>query len=291
MSKPLVKGDRTMANPYDFPELPEATIQTNCCAQNSREAPRFESALPRRSFLQAAVCASAIGAFPWLAHAGSRVPKAGAGVTLFGLGGAGSNIMERYLAEPGVPPVRTVCINTDRDSLARRHADKKLLLDLDACPESMPYAKRVLRVVAENQNELEALVRESEYVLLCAGLGRRTGVHLALRLTRLAQDNNIPVAAVVSLPFAFEGGCATRAAATVLYMLRSWTPMVQAVSLDEIAQRVGMDAPLVDALEAANSALVRMAAASISAYSDQRVTRDSENMGVAQLRLQELVSK
>ena len=261
-----------MDNPHDFPELPEAAIQTNCCAQNSREAPRFESVLPRRSFLQAAVCASAIGAFAWLAQAGSRLPNAGAAVTLFGLGGAGSNIMERYLAEPGVPPVRTVCINTDRGSLARRHADKKLLLDLDACPESMPYAKRVLRAVAENQNELEALVRESEYVLLCAGLGRRTGVHLTLRLTRLAQDNNIPVAAVVSLPFAFEGGCATRAAATVLYMLRSWTPMVQAVSLEEIAQRVGMDATLEDALEGANGGLVKMAARLISGFADPRAS-------------------
>ncbi|MBI3147473.1 MAG: hypothetical protein HYZ17_03050 [Betaproteobacteria bacterium] len=241
-----------MDHSHRAPARREASILANRSARSLKEAPILDSALPRRSFLRAAVCASALGAFPWLAHAGSRGPKAGASVTLFGLGGAGGNIMERYLAEPGAPPVRTVCINTDRDSLARRRADKKLLLDLDACPESMRYAERVSRVVAENKNELEALVCESEYVLLCAGVGRRTGTHLALRLTRLAQANSIPMAAVVALPFRFEGACAASAAATALYMLRSWTPMVLALPLETIVQRMGVDASVVDIIDAAN---------------------------------------
>lgn len=241
-----------MDQSHDLPLCREASILANRGAQSLEEASLLDTAVSRRGLLRAAVCASAIGAFPWLAHAESRVHKAGAGVTLFGLGGAGSNIMERYLAEPGVPPVRTVCINTDRDSLARRYADKKLLVDLDACPESMPYATRVSQVITENENELEALVSESEYVLVCAGLGGRTGVHLALRLTWLAQLRNIPAGAVVALPFDFERTCAVRSAATALYMLRSCTPMVLTVSLGVIAQRMGMESALDEVLEIAN---------------------------------------
>ena len=103
-----------------------------------------------------------------------------------------------------------IAIDTDRTAINRSHANIRLCFEAGqrvdsrdrlACPAAYEYAP--------SDHERAAIghaLTGADAVCILAGLGGRTGTHLAPHVAALARQAGALSVAVVTLPFAFEGG-------------------------------------------------------------------------------------
>jgi len=140
---------------------------------------------------------------------GSPVPRetaTSARIVVIGVGGAGSNAVDRLIAS-GASGVEFVALNTDQQALTRSLA-----------PRRIPLGEHVTRglgaggnpdVGARAAEECSASVagvcHGADMVFITAGLGRGTGTGAAPVVAKIAQASGALTVGVVTRPFAFEG--------------------------------------------------------------------------------------
>ncbi|QGG49419.1 helix-hairpin-helix domain-containing protein [Heliorestis convoluta] len=156
-------------------------------------------------------------------------------ITTIGIGGGGCNAID-YMIRQGVEGLQFVTINTDLQALQRSQAEKKLLLGLGTTKGlgTGSHVELGKRAAEENLKELFELIENSQVVILVAGLGGGTGTAVIPFLAKIAREKGLPVWAVVTLPFTFEGRKRSLIATAGLEELHPFVDLLLAIPNDRL---------------------------------------------------------
>lgn len=130
----------------------------------------------------------------------------GATIKVIGLGGAGSNAVDRMI-QMGIPGVDFIAANSDVQALGRSEAPKKIRLG-DGLTGAMGAGGNPAigaKAAYECREELGNALRGADMVFIAAGMGGGTGTGAAPIVAQIARAEQALTIAVVTRPFAFEG--------------------------------------------------------------------------------------
>jgi len=178
----------------------------------------------------------------------SSVAQRDVRIKIVGLGGAGSNALDRILLD-GPPAAELVAINTDIQALTGSVAAEKVQigratthgLGAGGDPE-VGYA-----AAEEAGEEIRGAVKGAQMIFLCVGLGGGTGSGAARIVAALAREEGALVIAFATLPFTFEGRRRMTQAEEALVALRREADVVICFENDRMGDAV---APLAGIQEA-----------------------------------------
>ncbi len=127
-------------------------------------------------------------------------------IKVVGVGGGGVNAVNRMIAS-GVKGVEFIAINTDKQSLGKSLADKKLVIGEKITngfgAGSNPEIGK--RAAEEAVNEVKQLFKGADMIFITAGMGGGTGTGALPIVAKVAHEMDILTVGVVTTPFGFEG--------------------------------------------------------------------------------------
>ncbi len=127
-------------------------------------------------------------------------------VKIVGLGGAGSNMLDR-VALDGIEGAELLTLNTDVRTLTSTVAGEKIQLGRNLTKGLGAGGDPELgeKAILESEDEVRDALRDRQIVFVCVGLGGGTGSGAAPVLVRLARETGAFVVVFATMPFAFEG--------------------------------------------------------------------------------------
>lgn len=127
-------------------------------------------------------------------------------VKIVGLGGAGTNMLER-LALDGVDSAELLALNTDLRTLNASISRDKIQLGANLTKGLGAGGDPELgqNAVLESEQAVREALKGRRIVFLCTGLGGGTGSGAAPIVTRIAREEGAFVVVFATMPFAFEG--------------------------------------------------------------------------------------
>jgi len=126
-------------------------------------------------------------------------------IVVIGCGGAGGNSVDR-LHQMGIPGAETLALNTDKVSLDRVRAHRKLLLGPQLARGRGTGGDDALgaRCAEDQEGEIAQIVAEADIAFITLGLGGGTGTGAAPVVARIANKAGALVVCMASLPFQIE---------------------------------------------------------------------------------------
>lgn len=203
-------------------------------------------------------------------------------VRIIGLGGAGTNMLERIVLD-GVDGADPLTLNTDARTLASCMAPGKIQLGANITKGlgAGGDPELGLQAVLEAEEAIRAALRDRRIVFLCVGLGGGTGSGGAPIVTRIAREEGAFVVVFATMPFAFEGKRRRDQAETALNELAVLANALVTFDNNRMGELVLAKAGVHDAFAAAD----RMVCESIKA-----VIRLVARPGLINIGLDELMS-
>jgi len=127
-------------------------------------------------------------------------------IKVLGIGGAGSNAVNRMIAE-GVAGVHFIAMNTDAQALGQSNAPKKLQLGetLTRGLGAGGDPEKGKAAAEESEKAILAELEGCDMVFITAGMGGGTGTGAAPVVAEMARKMGILTVGVVTKPFLFEG--------------------------------------------------------------------------------------
>ena len=127
-------------------------------------------------------------------------------IKVFGVGGGGSNAVNRMINE-GVQGVEFYVLNTDLQALNVSKAEHKLQIGTNITggrgAGSNPEVGR--ESALESKTEIEEAVKGADMVFVAATLGGGTGTGASPIIAEIAQESGALTVGIVTKPFRFEG--------------------------------------------------------------------------------------
>lgn len=175
---------------------------------------------------------------------------------VIGIGGAGCNMVGDIYWD--LPSVDSIAINTDKESLSKVDADRKLLICKDVTRgEDAKGSSLVGRRCAQaHLEEIEGMMSDYDVIYVVSGMGGGTGSGAAPVIAETAQRLNRVVFSIAVAPFSFETARSRTAKESIAH-LRSVCPMTVVIENDLVLKRMP-NLSMEDAFGAVNK--------SISAY-------------------------
>jgi cell division protein FtsZ len=179
-----------------------------------------------------------------------------ANVKVIGLGGAGSNAVNRMI-ELGLSGVEFIAANTDRQALMSCLAPTKIQLGpkvtrgLGAGGDPKVGSASAL----ESGQEISAALKGADMVFITAGMGGGTGTGAAPIVAEIAKEIGSVVIAVVTMPFSFEMTRRALNAKDGMMALQPHTHTLITVPNDRLLQVVPKDLSLEIAFRLADDVL------------------------------------
>lgn len=131
---------------------------------------------------------------------------AGARIKVIGVGGGGSNSIDRMVME-GLDGVEFIAVNTDAQALAKSLAHKKINIGLNLTKGlgagANPDVGR--KSAEESVQEVKDVLDDADMIFITAGMGGGTGTGAAPVIAQTAKEMGILTVGVVTKPFSFEG--------------------------------------------------------------------------------------
>jgi cell division protein FtsZ len=184
------------------------------------------------------------------------IPPGFARVKVIGLGGAGSNAVNRMI-ELGLTGIEFIAANTDLQALTSSLAPTQLQLGpevtrgLGAGGDPRIGAAAAL----ESSQELKDALAGADLVFIAAGMGGGTGTGAAPIAAEIARENGSVVIAIVTMPFAFEMNQRSNAAVQGVQALQPHTHTMITVPNDRLLKIVPQDLSLEIAFRLADDVL------------------------------------
>src|SRR6201997_706701 len=127
-------------------------------------------------------------------------------VKIIGIGGAGSNILDRVMLD-GIDEADLVAINTDVQSLTASVAAHKVQLGRNLTRGLGSGGDPELGYAAAEEaiDEIRSVLQGGTVIFLSVGLGGGTGSGAAPLVAQIAKEENTLVLAFAAVPFSFEG--------------------------------------------------------------------------------------
>jgi cell division protein FtsZ len=134
-------------------------------------------------------------------------------IRVVGVGGGGSNAVNRMIAE-GLSGVDFIAVNTDAQALMLSDAPKRVRVG-DKLTRGLGVggdAELGAKAAEESVDELHEVLRGSDMVFVTAGMGGGTGTGAAPVIARVAREMGALTIGVVTRPFTWEGSVRTKTA-------------------------------------------------------------------------------
>lgn len=127
-------------------------------------------------------------------------------IKVFGVGGAGSNAVNRMIHE-GVIGVQFVALNTDAQALNQSKASTRIQIGEQLTRGLGAGGDPTVGESAAKESEklIEAELKGADMVFITAGMGGGTGTGAAPVVAQMAKEMGILTVGVVTKPFLFEG--------------------------------------------------------------------------------------
>jgi len=186
----------------------------------------------------------------------SRQSAGTAVIRVIGVGGAGSNAVERMI-EADLQGVDFVAANTDLQALTQSSAPSKLQLGpgvtsgLGAGGDPEVGA----RAAEESRAEVKEALENSDMVFITCGMGGGTGTGAAPAVAEVSREVGALTVAVVTKPFAFERGRRQSIADEGLDNLRTKVDTLITVPNDRLLGVVQKKISLIEAFRLADEVL------------------------------------
>ena len=159
------------------------------------------------------------------------------GIKLIGVGGGGSNAVDRLKME-NLNRLQLAVINTDLKALGTSPVQDKILIGTSLTRGLSAGGDPELgRKAAETDaDKIAEIVKDTDLVFIVAGLGGGTGSGASPVVAELASKAGAVVIAFVTLPFSFEGGRRRKQAEEALAELRRVCDAVIPLANDMLLQ-------------------------------------------------------
>ncbi len=128
-----------------------------------------------------------------------------ANIKVIGCGGAGSNMVS-WLYKKGIRGAEIVACNTDKQHLEITESDKRFLIgkELTRGLGCGGFPEKGTKAAEENINDIKDVLKGSDMVFVCAGMGGGTGTGSAPVVAQVAKDAGAIVIGTVTMPFKIE---------------------------------------------------------------------------------------
>jgi cell division protein FtsZ len=176
------------------------------------------------------------------------------GLKVVGIGGAGSNAVDRLKME-NLDRLQLAVINTDRQALASSPVQEKIMIGMGVTRGLGAGGDPELgREAAEADREkIAGVVKGCDLVFLVTGMGGGTGSGAAPVVAEVASESGALVIAFVTLPFSFEGGRRLKQAEEGLRALRQVCDAVIPLPNDVLLQESGEQETVLDSFALADA--------------------------------------
>ena len=186
----------------------------------------------------------------------SKSSESFARIKVIGVGGGGSNAVNRMIAE-GIQGVEFVAINTDAQALLLSNATTRVRIG-DKLTRGLgaggnPEIGR--KAAEESAEDLYNVLKGADMVFVTAGLGGGTGTGGAPIVAQIAKDVGALTIGVVTRPFTFEGGKRSSSAEQGMTKLKEHADTLIVIPNDRLLQIVDKKATLQDAFKMADDVL------------------------------------
>ncbi len=179
-----------------------------------------------------------------------------ASIKVVGVGGAGSNAVNRMIAA-GLRGVEFIAINTDVQALALSQAERKIHIGAKLTrglgAGGNPEVGR--QAAEETKDELYDALEGADMVFVTAGMGGGTGTGGAPVVARIARELGALTIGVVTKPFSFEGRRRAAAAEEGIRSLREQVNTLITIPNDRLLQLVDRSVSMIEAFRVADDVL------------------------------------
>jgi cell division protein FtsZ len=185
-----------------------------------------------------------------------RPAEAFARIKVIGVGGGGSNAVNRMIEE-GIKGVEFIAVNTDAQALMLAKADTRIRLGEKITRGLGAGGNPEIghKAAEESSDELYNVLKGSDMVFVTAGMGGGTGTGAAPIVAQIAKESGALTIGVVTRPFTFEGMRRTQSAETGIGKLKEHADTLIAIPNDRLLQIADKRASLQDAFRLADEVL------------------------------------
>jgi cell division protein FtsZ len=190
------------------------------------------------------------------ARSGEIVPSRVAKIKVIGVGGGGSNAVNRMIASD-LSGVEFWSINTDAQALALSSAPRRLQIGQKLTRGLGAGGNPAVgqKAAEESRDELTAAVGNADLVFITAGMGGGTGTGAAAVVADVAKEAGALTVGVVTRPFFFEGRQRINKAEEGIAALQSRVDTLIIIPNDRILSVVPENTPLQEAFRTADDIL------------------------------------
>jgi len=183
-------------------------------------------------------------------------PENFAQIKVIGVGGGGSNAVNRMIAE-GLRGVEFIAVNTDAQALLMSDAPQririgdKLTRGLGAGGDPEVGTK----AAEESAEELEEVLNGTDMIFITCGMGGGTGTGAAPTIAELARNSGALTVGVVTKPFTFEGSRRQNVAVEGIERLKEKVDTLIVIPNDRLLEIVDKKASMTEAFRTADDVL------------------------------------
>lgn len=180
----------------------------------------------------------------------------GANIKVIGVGGGGSNAVNRMITED-VKGVEFIVANTDVQALEASKAETKIQLG--------PKLTRGLgagsnpeigtKAAQESEDQISEALAGADMVFVTAGMGGGTGNGAAPVVAKLAKEQGALTVGVVTRPFTFEGPKRSRFAAEGVAAMKENVDTLIVIANNRLLEIVDKKTPMMEAFQEADNVL------------------------------------
>jgi len=169
-------------------------------------------------------------------------------IKVIGIGGGGGAAINR-MVKTKVKGVDFVAVNTDLQALQNSFAPKKLHIGKATTRGLGAGMNPELgkKAAGESQNELREMLKGADMIFITCGMGGGTGSGASSVIAELAKEQGALTIAVVTKPFAFEGGPRKRIAEAAIKTLEEKVDALIVIPNDRMWQIIDKKTPLLEA--------------------------------------------
>lgn len=177
-------------------------------------------------------------------------------IRVIGVGGGGSNAVNRMIAE-GVSGVDFIAINTDAQALMLSDAPKRVRIG-DKLTRGLGVggdSELGRKAAEESADELSQVLEGSDMVFITAGMGGGTGTGAAPVIARIAREMGALSIGVVTRPFLWEGSVRSETARAGVEQFKQDVDTLIVIPNDRLLEITDKRVSLQDAFSLADDVL------------------------------------
>ena len=197
-------------------------------------------------------------------------------ITVMGIGGGGMNIINREIAKfADLKNVKLISVNTDKQLLETAKTEKLLIGEkISNGLGSGGILEKGEKAAESSREEIAKELTGADKLIIIACLGGGTGTAASYVISKIAKEMNIKTAALVTLPFDFEGKKRNLTALDGLKKLKEIIP-VYSFENNSILENVDNSTSLRDAFRIVDSVIVKNSVEYIKNNDDSILETDS----------------